>query len=287
MRPLSLPPRIEFYDAKDGRRLAVRTWETASAPRAHAIFLHGISSHGGWYERSCEYLERTGCVVHFLDRRGSGLNHVHPGDVDCWQTWIDDVAVYVERLHGTRPVMLCGISWGGKLAVAVARRLPGRINGLALICPGLYSPHDPGFVKGAALSLRMFSRMEQRHLRIPLRDPRLFTDSPIWQDFIARDPLTLKNVTWRFARESYRLTRFAQQSAKFLHMPALMMLARRDRIINNRRTRRFYERIPAADRTLIEYANACHTLEFEYDPQPYFRDLAAWIARTASCPSCG
>jgi alpha-beta hydrolase superfamily lysophospholipase len=285
-RPIFLPPRIDFYDAKDGRRLAVRNYDAADTPRAHVILLHGISSHGGWYERSCEYLARTGYHAHFLDRRGSGLNQERPGDVDDWQTWIDDVVSYVRRLHGSHPVVLCGISWGGKLAAAVVRRHPWLIQGLALICPGIYSPHDPGIAKRAMLSLGITIRFEERRVRIPLRDPRLFTDSPTWQKYIAHDPLTLREVTWRFARESVRLTRFAQNSATFLHLPTLMMLAGRDRIIDNRRTRGFYGRLPAADKRLIEYANAAHTLEFEPDPQPYFRDLAAWIARVSGCPFC-
>jgi alpha-beta hydrolase superfamily lysophospholipase len=224
--------------------------------------------------------------VHFFDRRGSGLNPDRPGDVDYWQTWIDDVAVYLERLRGPHPVVLCGISWGGKLAAAIARLHPALIQGVALICPGIYSPHDPGVVKRAALSLGITMRLDDRHLRIPLRDPKLFTDSPPWQKFIAHDPLTLREVTWRFARESVRLTRFAQQSATFLHLPTLMMLAGRDQIINNSRTRHFYARIPATNKTLFEYASAAHTLEFEPDPQPYFRDLTNWIARTTSGSCC-
>ena len=42
-----------------------------------------------------EHLAAAGFDVHFLDRRGSGLNAEQPGDVDHWQTWIDDVAVYL------------------------------------------------------------------------------------------------------------------------------------------------------------------------------------------------
>jgi alpha-beta hydrolase superfamily lysophospholipase len=55
------------------------------------------------------------------------------------------------------------------------------------------------------------------------------------------------------------------------------MLAGRDRIINNRRTVAFFRRTAAIKRTLIEYPNAAHTLEFEPDPTTYFDDLAAWI----------
>ena len=45
----------------------------------------------------------AGFEVHFLDRRGSGLNAEQPGDVDRWQTWIDDVAAYLEKLGRELP----------------------------------------------------------------------------------------------------------------------------------------------------------------------------------------
>jgi alpha-beta hydrolase superfamily lysophospholipase len=281
-----LPPRIDFYEAADGRRLALRVWQTAGDPRAHAVFLHGVSSHGGWYTRSCEHLSRGGIFVHFLDRRGSGLNQEGAGDIDQWTTWIDDVAVYLKQLRDSRPVVLCGISWGGRLAAAVARRHPGLIDGLALVCPGLFSPFDPGLLKRALLSLPVPRQFETRRMRIPLRQPELFTDSPLWRDFIARDPFALRDVTWRFARESAKLTRYAQGSATYLHQPTLMMLAGRDRIVHRRRSDRFYDRLAAARKALIEYPNAAHTLEFEPDPQPYFEDLTIWIGRIAGRSPC-
>jgi alpha-beta hydrolase superfamily lysophospholipase len=274
------PPRIEFYEAADGRRLAVRVWNAAEAPRARMVFLHGVTSHGGWYTRSCHHLSRGGFEVHFLDRRGSGLNYERPGDVDRWQTWIDDVAVYLKQMGGGQPVVLCGISWGGKLAVAVARREPGLMHALALICPGLYSPHEPGLLKRLALSAPAPARVQHRRVRIPLRRPELFTDTPAWREFIARDPLTLREITWRFAREDRRLTHYARQAASLLHMPLLLMLAGRDRIVNNGRAMNFFRRAAANPRRLIEYANAAHTLEFEPDPTPYFDDLAGWVAAT-------
>jgi acylglycerol lipase len=278
----SPPPRIDFYSAADGRRLAVRVWHAATPPRARVVLLHGITSHGGWYNRSCEYLAAAGFDVHFLDRRGSGLNIEEPGDVNSWKTWLDDVRAYLERERDEQPTVLCGISWGGKLATAVVRRDPALVRGLALICPGLYSPHEPGLLKLAVLRIPVPPRIERRRLRIPLRASSLFTESPAWQEFIARDPFALRQVTWRFAREDRRLTRFARESAPFLKTPLLLVLAGRDRIVNNRRTRSFFFRTTTAQRTLLEYPNAAHTLEFEPNPESYFRDLAEWMGVTVS-----
>ena len=55
------------------------------------------------------------------------------------------------------------------------------------------------------------------------------------------------------------------------------MLAGRDRIVDNDRTRAFVARLASADTTTIEYPEAHHTLEFEPDPGQYARDLISWI----------
>jgi len=273
------PPRIEFYSASGGQRLAVRKWKAPAKPAARVVFLHGITSHGGWYDQSAEFLAAAGFDVAFLDRRGSGLNGDQVADVDNWRTWIDDVAAFIDP---TLPTILCGISWGGKLAAAIARTYPGLLAGVALICPGIYSPYMPGPLKRLLLAAPAPARLQQRRVTIPLQRPELFTDSPKWRDFIATDPLALRKVTWRFAQEDRKLTRYARDSATFLHLPTLLVLAGQDRIVDNPPTRDYFARIPSRHKMLIEYGNAAHTLEFERDPSRYFDDLTAWVDQTVA-----
>jgi acylglycerol lipase len=275
-----LLPRFDFYTAHDGRHLAVRVWNTVDAPRARVVFLHGVTSHGGWYTRSCHFLKNAGFEVHFLDRRGSGVNVEDRGDVDRHETWIDDVATYLEQIHSSRPVVLCGISWGGRLAAAVARQHPGLIRGLALLCPGLYSHFEPGLLQRLALSAPMPRRARSRTVRIPLVHATLFTDTPRWRVYVTTDPLALRHVTIRFAQADRQLTHLARQSASHIHTPTLLMLGGRDRIVSNQSTRAYLNRMAAIHKTVIEYPNAGHTLEFEPDPERYFSDLADWIGQT-------
>jgi acylglycerol lipase len=260
--------------------LAVRVWNGIEPPRARVVMLHGITSHGGWYERSCARLNECGFESHFLDRRGSGLNAEGRGDVDRHETWIDDVTTYLDALGRERPVVLAGISWGGKLAAAVARRQPGLVHGLALITPGLYSQFEPNLLQRLALRIPVRERMQNRRLEIPLQPATLFTETPAWRKYVDQDPLSLREVTYRFVQNDNRLTRYAKQSASYIHTPTLMMLAGRDRIVTNSHCRAYLGRVGAAHKVLIEYPNAVHTLEFETDPSRYFADLADWIGLT-------
>ena len=60
----------------------------------------------------------------------------------------------------------------------------------------------------------------------------------------------------------------------------LLMLAGQDRIIDNRATRKFLEQIASPDKTVIEYPEAQHTLEFEPDRDQFIDDLLGWMERT-------
>ena len=55
---------------------------TGRAAAGRVVLLHGITSHGGWYYSQLPPSARWGFEVHFLDRRGSGLNAEARGDVD-------------------------------------------------------------------------------------------------------------------------------------------------------------------------------------------------------------
>ena len=59
------------------------------------------------------------------------------------------------------------------------------------------------------------------------------------------------------------------------------MLAERDRIIDNAKTRRFVESFPGS-KHVIEYPGAHHTLEFESDGHPFVDNLLEWMGRISA-----
>jgi alpha-beta hydrolase superfamily lysophospholipase len=206
------------------------------------------------------------------------LNRAGRGDVDRWQTWPADVEGYLAQLPDGPPRVLLGISWGGKLAGAVARRRPELVDALGFICPGLFAKKRANAVQRAALKL--VAAVGLRHVRVtvPLQDPALFTGHARWQAYVGADPLALRKVTVRFALADLDLTRFATEAPEQIEpKAALLVLAGRDRIIDNARVRRYFKRLGAAERRLVEYAEATHTLEFEPDPAEFLRELRDWV----------
>jgi alpha-beta hydrolase superfamily lysophospholipase len=291
---------VAEHTAGDGYRWRYRRYEPAGTPRAHVVFLHGIQSHGGWYEYSCERLRQAGYRVSFLDRRGAGLNERDRGDVSGFRRLLDDVGEFLHCQSGVQGdketrrqgdgervlTVLAGISWGGKVATAVLGRHPGLVDALALLCPGFYARVRPPLWRRLAIVGARLVR-PRRLFPIPLNRPDLFTATPRWQHFIQSDPLGLRKATARLLVESVRLDGYVRFMAPYLDIPVLLLLAEKDRIIHNGRTRRLVESFSSTDRRIIAYAGAHHTLEFEPDRDRFIGDLCSWLDLTTGRASRG
>jgi alpha-beta hydrolase superfamily lysophospholipase len=267
---------IETHLAGDGYCWHYRRYVPPGQSRGNVVCIHGIQSHGGWYEYSCGRLAQAGWTVSFLDRRGAGLNKRDRGDTPSFRRLLDDIAELVRPL--ARPVILTAISWGGKLGVAFEHRHAGLVDGLALFCPGICSRIKiPIWQRLVVAGRRLVT--PHKLFPIPLNEPELFTASPHWQQFIRDDPLRLRLATARLMVESVRLGGYLRLVARSVRVPVLLLLAEQDRIIENARTRCFVERFASMDRMVIEYPGAHHTLEFEPEPDRFVADWQRWLER--------
>ena len=284
----------EQFEAGDGYPLSYRVYAPAASPRARLVFLHGIQSHAGWYEHSCTQLSAAGFHVSFLDRRGSGANAQDRGDARHYARLVDDVAEFLTHApvpgqDGSRealPTYVAGISWGGKVAIALERRHPGLTHGLMLLCPGIFARIGVGLGQKLRIAWSRWFR-PRKLFPIPLNDPELFTATPKWLDFLRGDALALHRATARFLFESARLDRYLRRAARYVHVPVLLLLAGRDRIINNEKTRAYVERFATPSKEIIEYPDAHHTLEFEPEPDSFIRDMIAWLERQLASREAG
>lgn len=270
------------FMASDGYPLVVARWPAVGGvPRGQVVVIHGVQSHGGWYHGLGQTLSEQGYDVSIPDRRGSGANTRDRGHASSAGRLIKDVVEWLTAIKEQAPGSprgLVGISWGGKLAMLAAARRPDLVDDLALVCPGLHprvgvSRRERLAIFGAFL----FNR--RKPFPIPLADPALFTDNPDRQAYIAADPLSLREATASLLAASVIIDRLVARARTRVRTRTLLMLAGRDRIVDNARTLRYFERMTVPDRTLIEYPDGCHTLEFDPDPTRYALDLAAWLGR--------
>jgi acylglycerol lipase len=274
-------PDFSTWNASDGYPILVASWRSSGPPRGRVVVLHGVQSHQGWYQGLGRRLAEAGFECHMPDRRGSGGNTRDRGHTPSPRRLVEDVGELVADLDARSPGIpsaVVGISWGGKLALLAAGRYPEKVAALALVCPGVQPRVGVSLGERLRIALAYFTNRRKR-FPIPLSDPALFTASPEGRAFIAADPLGLREASAGLLAASTLIDRSLARVPSKVRQPVLLMLASEDRIIDNGQTRRYFDRLASADRTIIEYPGAHHTLEFEPDPSLYASDLSAWLGR--------
>lgn len=281
-----IPYRIEKLEINNQTHLTFRRY-ISDHPRGVILYLHGIQSHSGWYIQSCQMLAEGGYSVYAPDRRGTGLNDQDRGHLQHYEDLVADMDAFIARIHAdypNLPVYLVGVSWGGKLALLYETMRPGQIDGLILGTPGIKPKVDLSPWNKLRVFFYFWRRREvQPEIPIPIGAASLFTDNPKWQNWIEQDPLTLRRCTARFFWENHKIDKKIKRDAKRAQDPILLLLAGRDEIIRNDKTKKFMtEKMPEGREgrlDIIEYPSARHTLEFEDNRDEIVGDMLKWLNR--------
>ena len=263
----------------DGHAVAVlRHSPPEPATRTPVLYVHGIQSHPGWFVGSAQALARAGHEVFQVTRRGSGLTAARRGDAASARQLLDDVDAAVEHVRsetGSADVALLGVSWGGKLLTAYALQAAAPVTSLTLVAPGIAPRVDmPGTTKLAIAAARCL--WPRKYFDIPLNDVSLFTDNPPMRDYLAADPLRLHRATARLLVASALLDRMIARAPSALELPVTLILARRDRIIDNAATAEVVRRLTGGRVNVVEI-DAAHSIEFEPDPAAFHDVLRAAV----------
>lgn len=279
--PIVVQPSIDVFRHSDGYPTHVRWWRV-ERPKGAVLYLHGIQSHGGWYETSGAKLAELGYTVLMPDRRGSGLNQRDRGHAESAERLIDDVRELLDALLAETDqagAHIVGVSWGGKHAAAATPAMARWVKSLSLIAPGIFPRIDLPTMEKFRVAFSLANH-RKRMFDVPLNDPRLFTGNPDRIRYVDQDPLRLMEVSATFLVASRRLDRLARKLAESTWRGSVhLLLAGRDRIIENDKTSEWLRGLPSPDRQITQYPDAHHTLEFESDPSAFHRDLCEWIDR--------
>ncbi len=263
----------------DGYEAYARYWR-ADPCRGAVLSLHGIQSHGGWFEGSAEHLQRAGFAVLQPDRRGAGRNLVDRGHAESAEQLVADafacLDTLVDRSGVSRPQVL-GISWGGKLAAVMHVTEPTRIAGLALVTPGLFPRSGVSREEKFRIGCAMLSNPEKL-FDIPLNVPELLARDPLRIRYIQQDPLQLRQATAGFYLASRRMDRTLRALGKATPIPLHVFLAADEGIIDNDETCEFIRGLGWKTWAITTYERSRHTIEFDEDRDRFLADLVNCIS---------
>ncbi|MEN3539666.1 alpha/beta fold hydrolase [Microbispora sp. ZYX-F-249] len=155
-----------------------------------------------------------------------------PLDSEAYALWLDDV---LEGL-GLSRVSLVGASLGGWLALDYAIRRPGRVERLALLCPGGIGRQKPGFAFMALFLLLFGERGRRRLLTMVMGDAPHDPRFAAYLDYATE-------VSRHFRPRRERLPVFGDDALGGLTMPMLVILGGRDVLLDSRDTERRVRRL--------------------------------------------
>lgn len=264
----------------DGYEIHLRWWDAATPKRGVVLYFHGIQSHGGWYEASGAALAAAGFDVCMPDRRGSGLNAEPRGHATSFEqvaTDTEQLLRYACAAAGCDQAHVVGVSWGGKQAVWLAQAMPEHVASITLACPGLFPKVDLTTSDKFRVAMAMINERDKL-FDIPLNSASYFTDNPERIRFVDEDPIKLTRVSASFLLASRQLDKRLRKFDRSAYRgPVHLMLAGKERVIDNAATRAWFDVLPSARKRLSEFPEASHTIEFERDPSAFVEAMISFV----------
>jgi alpha-beta hydrolase superfamily lysophospholipase len=262
----------------DGVELHVHPFGTDGRPRSALLVLHGIMSHSGWYSWIGEELAARGVATFFMDRRGAGRSRGTRGHAASWRRLVGDVMLLSEAARARLPDAsqhLLGISLGGTIALAATLQFPAAFESQVLLVPGL------------AAARRVPLRARLRLLRHGVMRPEMLYDLPFTVDQLTdraesravyeADELRTRQVTSRFLVELFRMQRFVLGRLRRLRVPAYVMLAGNDAIVDNRVAELALGRVRTTSVRIEVFPDAFHSLTLYLPKDALVERLTGWL----------
>ncbi|MDX2105284.1 MAG: alpha/beta fold hydrolase [Candidatus Melainabacteria bacterium] len=289
-----IEPELHWIKASDDYQVNCRIWR-GKVGSPVVLYLHGIEGHSQWFENTAFALNEKGITVYAPDRRGSGLNPRDRGHLSSYKVYLNDIHSMlrrIERDHAGHPIVLWGNCWGAKAATLICQdRDPNAkgekkelqeaeshpISGLVLSSPAIFTQIDFDLKTKAEIAFNHYmgdkmggDRRTMKKWPLPLR-PSMFTDNEAYLEYLEHDALRIQFVTSTFLVESHKLSGLAQNTAKRLSLPILILQAGADQIVDIKATQNFLAKTKSTEKSMRLFPDAKHVLDFDNN---WFKDYA-------------
>lgn len=252
--------RILETKATDGYTLRYRSWQGASNDTL-VVTLHGILTHSGWFASLADALLLRGIDTLGHDRRGSGLHAESRGDVTGPQQLLDDLHSVVARQRDRYSrIVFLGWCLGTSIALHYLLQHPESGEGLIMMSPDIFECHLDENVRRTFADPKWDDRVTPR-LRVPI-PIEVYTATRHLDTFIRHDALKLRDFTPRMLRASMRLKENVETQFAAFTKPSMLLLAGRDKIIDNEKTRALYAHVGSPQPRVVEL-DADHGIMFD------------------------
>lgn len=274
-----LPPH-QWLENGDGRRIAFSSYP-AKKPWLHLLISHGFGEHRGWYDHIGQFLSEKGISTYIYDQFHHGLSDGNSADPPHYSALTEGLRLaYVQ---GVEPQMkkgdslaVMGHSNGGLVALKTLNQFPaGRPAFLVLSNPLL------GFPPAVETLFCWFYRgighfFGQTRLPTHSNPARNTSNQAVWPDY-HKDPLRFRSLTLRFLFSMTSNAKSTRENLTSLDIPVLLLSGEKDKIANPLYARRWFEKLKAPEKKLVNYPTLRHELLNEVSWQGVLEDMISWL----------
>ena len=242
------------------------------------VFLHGFPlSHEMWDAQRRAFRDTHRVII--PDLRGFGRS-TSQDEMVTMDQFADDIAAMLDAMDLAQPVTLCGLSMGGYIAMAFARRYPQRLGRLVLT----NTKSLPDTPEAAANRERM-ANLVLKDGPTPLVAamlPRMFgphtnEEQPYVTDAVRNVMLANSSRAIAAAQRGMAIRPDSTPSLKDITVPTLVIAGEHDAISTPDEMRAFAAEIPQAEFVLIPGVGHMTPMEA---PQEFNMALLNWLQKT-------
>ena len=279
--PAIQPPHLTgdaFVDS-DGARLPLRAWLPEGEVKAVVVALHGFNDYRAFFDIPGPRLAAAGIAVYAYDQRGFGAAP-EPGGWFGAAAMRDDlyaVLRLVAQRHPGRKLFALGESMGAAVVMTGLARsgadLP-KLAGAILVAPAVWSRDTMPWYQAAALWIGAHTvpwmTLTGNGLHITA------TDNIDVLRKMSRDPLVIKETRIGSIKGLCDLMDDAMVSAPSLHVPALVLIARKDEVVPNSASEKMMATLPSSAEVKF-YPENYHMMLRDLEGDIPTNDIIAWI----------
>ena len=283
----------ESFRTRDGFALPLRSWlpegDTAEAPKAVILALHGFNDYSFAFEEPGRYFAARGIVTYAYDQRSFGAGP-HRGIWPGAENLIDDLRDAADLLaarHPGAPLYILGESMGGAVALAAAVQYDLPVRGLILSAPAVWARRTMPFYQrwALAVAVELFPAMivTGKGLKIQASDNIEMLIG------LGKDPLFIKKTRIDSLQGLVDLMSRGLDSGAELKLPALLLYGAKDEVIPWKPTARFWSALPAREdgQKTAYYDDGWHLLLRDLQARIVYDDILAWIENPAAALPSG
>lgn len=264
---------------RDGLALYWQGWLPES-PRGLLLVVHGLFEHGGRHLNVAHYFTRRGYGCYAVDLRGHGRSpgrRVHVGRFDEFLWDLEAAQRLVRHGHPDLPMFLVGHSHGGLIVALYALRHPEGLPGIVLSSPfmGFHASSKPSAALG--LLAQALSRIWPSVLLPVALDATAISHDKLVVEAYSNDPLVSRTASPRWLLEALAAMEEVHSEAPRLAVPALVMAAGDDRIVDAQATARFVQAAPPERIEYVRWNGLYHEIFNEFEKEDVFRRMESWL----------